>query len=154
MKKIPLTQGKFTKVDNNDFILLSKMKWYSSKDTRGNYRALGWVNGKNVTLSRFIMKPPINLEVDHINHDTLDNRRSNLRVCSRSENNRNKSKIKTNTSGYKGVSFKAGRWVAYIGVNVAGKRKNKFLGACDKKEDAYMLYCEASKIYHGDFAHL
>lgn len=132
------------------------MKWYADKNTRGVFRACGWVKGKNMALSRFIMKPKAHLQVDHINGDSLDNRRSNLRVCTRSENNRNKKKISTNTSGFKGVSYRRDRklWCAFIGLYKNGKRTAKNLGYSPTKEGAYKKYCEACIKYHGEFANL
>src|SRR5690606_25144089 len=72
-KLIPLTKGKFTKVDNEDFEHLSKFNWSVS-----NGYAMNWNLGR---MHRYIMKCPKELVVDHKNHDKLDNRKVNLRVC-------------------------------------------------------------------------
>lgn len=87
---------------------------------------------------------------DHINGNTLDNRRSNLRVVTRTQNNQNVTIRKHNKSGYKGVSLekKTGRWVAVIQAN----NKRIHLGTFDTPEEAYAAYCEAAKKYHGKFA--
>lgn len=87
--------------------------------------------------------------VDHINGDTLDNRKCNLRECTRTENNQNARKRKDNTSGYKGVQLhkKTKKWVARI--SNMGKRIS--LGYFDDLTDAHAAYCEASKKYHKAF---
>jgi hypothetical protein len=88
--------------------------------------------------------------VDHVDGDGLNNRRSNLRIATRAENNRNAAVRKDNTSGFKGVHWHKGdgRWQAQI--RVAGKRIR--LGAFDTPEAAHAAYCEAAARYHGAFA--
>lgn len=80
-----LTQGQYALIDEADLPLVSTRKWYASKTKWGNFYAV--TNG--VLLHRFLMNPPDGFEVDHINHDTLDNRRSNLRCVTHKENMRN-----------------------------------------------------------------
>jgi hypothetical protein len=107
---------------------------------------------KNILLHRFIVNCPHGYCVDHANCNTLDNRRSNLRICSQSENRFNSRKSKSNTSGYKGVSYsnQAKKWRSQI------KRKNKIihLGYYDTPEKAYEAYVAASKKYHGEFGRI
>ena len=88
-------------------------------------------------------------EVDHRNGNKLDNRKSNLRICSRSENQMNRGKQKNNTSGFKGVSqIKMNqKWVAYIKVNY----KRIYIGCFLKKVDAARAYNMAALKYHGEF---
>jgi hypothetical protein len=106
-------------------------------------------NRKHILLHRFIVDCPEGMVVDHINLNTLDNRRSNLRICSPTENKRNCKINKRNTSGFKGVSWNKaiGKWCAFISVD--GKNKN--LSAYDDINKAYQVYCEASKKHHKDF---
>lgn len=89
-------------------------------------------------------------EIDHINGDKLDNRISNLRASTRSENAKNFPVTKKNTSGYKGVSWhkQRKRWVASIKVN--GKKID--LGRYKTPEEAHAAYCEAANKHHGEFA--
>lgn len=84
-------------------------------------------------------------EVDHINGDTSDNRIKNLRAVSTSENSKNKSKYRNNTSGITGVSYHKGirQWTA--GIRVDGKRIH--LGAFDEKEDAILARMNGEKEY-------
>lgn len=87
---------------------------------------------------------------DHINGDGWDNRRSNLRVATRSQNNVNTKRRKDNTSGQKGVSFskQTGKFLAYISSN--GNKRIR-LGLFDKLEDAIKARQDAEKLYHGEF---
>ena len=101
MKKIKLTQGKVALVDDGDFEWLSQWKW-TYKNGGYAYRSIG--SKGHIFLHRAIMKSPKNLEIDHINGNGLDNRRSNLRFATHKQNIRNQQKQKNRTSKYKGVS--------------------------------------------------
>jgi hypothetical protein len=83
--------------------------------------------------------------VDHANHDTLDNRRSNIRIASVSQNNHNTSR--KNKTGFKGVSYRSdiNKWMAKIGIN----RKYFYLGYFSTPQEAHEAYCKASIIYFG-----
>jgi hypothetical protein len=94
------------------------------------------------------MAPPEDKVVDHKNGDTSDNRRSNLRICSKTENARNRKMNKTNSVGYKGVSKVGTRFRARIWTDEG----RKHLGCFETKEEAYQAYIEASRKYHGEFA--
>lgn len=97
-KSIPLTRGKIALFDDEDYEELSKYKWFITKVYASRHSG-----NKTVYMHREIMKTPENMETDHINGDVLDNRRENLRICTRQENARNIRGISSNTSGYKGV---------------------------------------------------
>lgn len=104
-----------------------------------------------IVASRMVSRPLTTKElVDHINGNTLDNRRSNLRLATVKENTRNQQINKKNTSGYKGVSWyrKDCKWIARIKVD----GKTLYLGSFKNPEDAYAAYCEAAAKYHGAFA--
>lgn len=93
-----------------------------------------------------------NEQVDHINGDGLDNRKSNLRICNGSQNRCNKGKPKNNTSGYKGVTWHTPnkKWVAQIAVN----GKHSYIGSFKTKEEAAKAYNKKAKELHGEFARL
>lgn len=104
-----------------------------------------------VILARILGRPLLDNEfVDHVDNNSLNNSRSNLRLASKTENMRNQKRHCNNTSGYKGVHFekRAQRYHAYIQVN--GIRKS--LGYYDTADEAYAAYCEAAKRYFGEFA--
>lgn len=131
-------------IDAEDYQKVCEVKWHFSegyvKDADGN------------RLHRLIMGLPRDsyLEVDHRNHDGLDNRKTNLRICSHAQNVRNRKKSCTNTSGFKGVDFKkdTGKWAARIGVN--GTRKH--LGSFVSILDAARAYDTAAIEKFGQFA--
>lgn len=89
-------------------------------------------------------------DVDHINGDSSDNRASNLRLATRSENMRNRGATKRGTSGLKGVSWDSGRrlWKAQIRHNY----KNSFLGRFESEADAHAAYIDAMNQLHGGFS--
>ncbi len=156
-RTIPLTRGQAAIVDAVDYQRLMTRKWSARLDKHtGTFYALGAIvhsNGVHETLlmHREILglKKGDKRQGDHRNHDTLDNRRANLRIASHSENARNRPKHACN-DGLKGVSKRKDRYQAHIRVN--GKLIH--LGTRDTAEAAYALYCEAAIRLHGEFAHL
>ena len=98
-----------------------------------------------IEMHRFIMNFPKGKYVDHINHNTLDNRKCNLRICNNADNLRN-GKIRTNNkSGYNGICFDKNRNKWLVGIKVNYKRI--FLGRYDKIEDAIKARKEAEEKY-------
>ncbi len=157
MKTISLTQGQFTIVDDEDFIQFGALKWHVQRAIDGMFYAIRKKNGEHVRLHREIMGvPPTSISgkrvtVDHINHDSLDNRRSNLRVCTDGQNCKNRDQSKCHSSsGIVGVHKNAasGKWVARLGVDW-GK---VYIGSFDNKEDAGKAIQEARHKYHGEYA--
>lgn len=157
MKTIELSKGKngrVTLVDDEDFEELNQYIWHYSNgyakrseyaDGRGSERTI-------FIMHRVIMNTPEGMLVDHINHDTLDNRKVNLRNCTKGDNQQNVNHHKDSTSGYKGVAWDSsrGRWVARI----MGNGKSIFLGRFTSPEDAARAYDSAAVKYHGEFARL
>ena len=129
-------------IDPEDF---EKIKDKSFFLHTGGYVA----SSKKQYLHRILMNPPDDKMVDHINGNKLDNRKSNLRVCSNQENQMNTRKQKNNKSGFKGVYFDKQRNKFKAQIMIDGKNKN--LGLFENPEDAYKKYCEFAKKFHGDF---
>jgi hypothetical protein len=136
-------------IDADDYEKVKKYKWsfnHKTKTVAGsapNYKP-------RIYLSRLIMDViDPQLEVDHKNHDKLDNRKENLRPCFHSQNQKNLKILKNNTSGYKGVSWctRANQWRARIHVN----GEEIHLGLFSSKKQAARAYNRASKKYHGEF---
>jgi hypothetical protein len=146
MMEIILLRGEISKVSDEDFKELSRYTWYL-KDT--GY-AITFINRKQISLHRFIMNPPLNMQVDHINGDKLDNRRENLRVCTQTENLRNSGINKNNTSGFIGISYDKERKTYNPSITVDCRHIN--LGRYINIEDALIVRLKAEKKYYGDFA--
>ncbi len=152
--KILLGNGKFTMIDEDDYKNLSQWKWSCSYNGYAWRRvSLGYVNGKRkraiIFMHRFIMNTPSDMITDHINGDKLDNRKSNLRICTYTQNSRN-SISKRGSSKYKGVYLdkSENRWVAQIVVN----KKTKFLGRYNTQEEAASIYNNEAKKQFGEFS--
>jgi len=144
MKKILLSQGEFTIVDDCDYDYLMQWDWYCN----GGYAKRGYplVCMHRVVLQRMGFRNFT--KSSHINRDKLDNRRCNLRPITDSQNSCNQGKQKNNTSGYKGVCWNRGKWLAQIGTN----GKTIYLGRYDDPKEAAQAYNKAALKYHGEFA--
>jgi hypothetical protein len=153
MKEIPLTQGKVTLVDDDNFEWLNQWKWCFNAGYVIRYESMHITNPRRrIFMHRLIMSPPEEMEVDHIDRDKLNNCRNNLRICTGFQNTANIAKSKRNTSGYKGVSFEKSknRWKASTRI---GKRCIT-LGLFKTIEEAAHAYDRASRKYRGEFAYL
>lgn len=158
MKKIKLSgktgKGKYALIDDEDFEYLNQWKWHLSSNgypTRGEWNKKRKQN-KLKRLHRELLNPPKNRSIDHINGNTLDNRKSNLRICKHRENLRNQKKQRNRTSKYKGVSFYKNyeRWEAYICTH---KKKHR-LGYFDNELEAAKAYNQAALDHFGKYARL
>lgn len=160
MAEIKLTQNQVAIVDDEDFARLSKFKWHAGWQWQGKlFYAVRSApqddDGKQskIIMHREIMDAPAGLVVDHINHDTLDNRKCNLRICTQSENSMNRKGAKRNSkSGIRGVSWDKNRnkWHVMIGAN----KKMMHVGYFNEVDAA----ADAAKLailkYHGRFANI
>jgi len=142
-------------VDDEEFDRLNLFSWYALKTKAGYYAAR---NAKDVNNKTYLVLMHRNIlglskgdgvQVDHINHNTLDDRLVNIRKCTRSENQWN-TLSKTGTSEYKGVAWekRTKKWYAYIKIN----RKNKYLGRYDSEIKAARVYDLAAQKHFGEFA--
>jgi len=158
MKKIPLTQDKFALVDNEDFEWLNQWKWSAHRKHTGDFvasRRCYCLFGRKryrIFMHRQIMSCPRKLQIDHKDHNRLNNQKLNMRICTNTQNQWNRGKQKNNTSGFKGVFWRRGvkKWFAQIGFNL----KPIYLGCFTSKIDAAKTYDEAAIKYFGEFAYL
>jgi hypothetical protein len=133
-----------------DTVNLKKCRNYKWSITGDGYASCK-INGRNIPLHRFVLGMNSGECVcDHINRNRLDNRISNLRICTHSQNILNSGIRKDNTSGYKGVYFHDNKWQTHIDMG----RKRLNIGAFTTAECAALAYNEAAKKLHGEFAYL
>lgn len=157
VKEIPLTKGYIALVDDEDYEWLMQWKWHYEDSEVGYARSFEKVDGRQV---QFKMHQKImeqcghnltGFEVDHVDGNGLNNRKSNLRLATRIQNARNRKVNKNNTSGYKGVSLLPhGRWISYI----THQKRRITIGLYDTREEAARAYNEVATILHGEFARL
>lgn len=158
VKRIPLTQGKFAIVDDADYEYLMQWKWYAVKDKNTYYAMRNQrisesgtrARRTTILMHRAIMKVQTGLQIDHINHNGLDNRKANMRICTNKENHYNQLSQRNKTSKYRGVSRDKNRWRADI-----QRDKNKlYLGSYVSEIKAALAYDNKATMLFGSFAHL
>jgi hypothetical protein len=156
-KELILTKGKVAIVDDDDFEWLNQWKWsLHSQGYAVRREYLGVLNGREksnyILLHRLITGVGLGQEVDHINHNRLDNRRTNLRICNRFENASNISIRKDNTSRYKNVYWYKPykKWK----VSITAKGREHHLGYFEDKKDAVKARDKAIVELHGEFANV
>lgn len=152
---IPLPCGREAVIDASDAHLVDGLNWSGANRPRTVYvQRTNWDGAKSqiVRLHRVITGVPSGFEVDHINGDGLDNRRSNLRVVTKSENRLNVRRRLDNSSGVKGVSWnkEKGCWQSYI----RSQGKKVHLGYFEDLPAAQRAYARASEKFHGKFGSL
>ena len=135
-------------IDGRKLYILTSKK---NNNIYTNYAYI-FVDCKMTMLHRLLTNAKKGFDVDHINNNGLDNRLSNLRVCTRSQNKANSRKYKNNKSGYRGVSWdkSKNKWRAQIGI----RGKNYRLGRFNDPLEAYSVYKKAAYKAFGTFAHL
>ena len=145
---VPLTRGKTAIIDAADAPAVGAWNWCAMPAEGGKWYA--YCGGlKKIRLQQFLMPSPPGLVTDHRDRDGLNNRRSNLRFATFSQNSQNKPRPRIGSGLFKGVSpHGRGRWRARIVVN--GKRLS--LGAFGCPESAAKAYDIAAKKYYGEFA--
>lgn len=152
VKEIPLTHDQVALVDDKDYVWLSQWEWKAHL-IDGNWRPVRrlWIGNRMVVILmyRLMLDPKRNEYIHHINHDTLDNRRANLRVCTNAQNVAHQCPRKGGSSRFKGVCKTHGKWRAYIKVNW----KQIHLGYFIDELKAARAYDQAAIQYFGEFAY-
>jgi hypothetical protein len=158
MKYLELTQNKYAIVDDEDFEYLNQWKWQWNNANRSKFgyahrteRIKGTKMKLHHKMHRLVMNAERGQIIDHVNGNTLDNRKENLRFCTLSQNNQNQAISSRNRSGYKGVSWHkaTSRWRVTINTD-----KQISLGYYSDIREAARIYNKAAKKYFGEFAHL
>lgn len=153
--EIPLTHGKVTIIEDADCHLVDNGRtWYAVEKSSGKWYAACRLNYKTVFMHRLLLglSAGDGKKADHIDGNSLNNRRSNLRITDSFGNNRNRNKRTASVYTYKGVCLdkQNNKWSAYIGC--AGKKIR--LGRFMSEEEAARAYDEAAAKLFGDFAKL
>jgi len=147
MKRIKLTQGKYALVDDSDYGWLSRWKWHLTKQgyAATDGKMINRKGGKKFLMHRLIMwlKPGNKLQVDHKNHNKLDNRKCNIRTCTPSQNNQNRK------GKNKGISYckQTKKWKARI----CYLKDRIWLGRYTSKVKAQKVYNQMAKKLFGEF---
>lgn len=154
---VPLTKGFEAVIDVDDVPLVSMFNWHARvKPGASSYAAFRIVRPDGVRadilMHRLIAQTPDHLDTDHRDGNGLNNRRSNLRNATKSQNMHNARQRVDNSSGYKGVCWhkKKSKWVARIRLN--GRQHH--LGYFSTPQDAHEAYRQASDRMHGEFSRL
>ena len=158
--EVPLTQGKVAVIDAADYEKVAPYKWRALKTRTGTYAVteeyLGFYDKtivkRAILMHRLVMDAGPNEDVDHIDKDTLNNQRANLRRCTRQQNIWANGPIsrENRTSSFKGVSYRpnhagAKKWLARVA--------RKHIGYYATEIEAAVAYNEAAKAIYGDFAY-
>jgi hypothetical protein len=154
MKRIPLTKGQFAIVDDKDFEWLGQWNWYAQNVGSSFYAARRERRSESRTrrgllyMHRAILFPDKGMLVDHVNHNTLDNRRGNLRICSHVGNARNRRPSTGSLTKCVRQHPETKRWRAEITVQDIGIH----IGFYRKRREALRAYDAAASVVFGEFA--
>lgn len=151
--EIPLRNGWKTIIDKEDEVKIAGYKCHAYKKEDGRLYVKIHIRGKVISLHRFLMNvTDPKIDIDHRDGDGLNNRKSNLRPCTHSENLRNQKLSKANTSGFKGVLWEKRykKWFARLYVN----KKHVYGPLVDCRIEAAMHYNNLAIKHYGEFAHL
>lgn len=130
-------------IDDCDLTLMSERHW-----TLNSGYVVFWQRGKAKSLHRILMGEPVGMEVDHINGNPLDNRRSNLRVCTRRENLQNRRVYRKRLGKFKGLNFRKNS----IAAQITFRGQVIYLGDYQTDIAAARAYDAAAREFFGEFA--
>jgi hypothetical protein len=138
-------------VDDEDYERTSKIHW--SVGGKGSISiSHNSSSGRTIQIGRFILNENRSeYQVDHINRNPFDNRKTNLRICTHHQNQMNRGLRSDNKSGFKGVAFEKGKWWS---ARIKYKEKRIFIGFFKEKIEAAKAYNEKAKEIFGEFAWL
>ena len=143
-KLIPLTKGKFAMVDNEDFDRVKDIPWLCNVQGYAVNTSIGLMH-------RIILNAPRDMEVDHVvQSQTLDNRRSNIRIVTKSQNGFNSRPQKGSSSIYKGVGYREDRrkWRAFIGTKHIGNFNTELEASIARDIEAMKIQGEYAYLNH------
>lgn len=144
---VPLTRGHVAQIDDADGPTVAPYRWRAALSCGIWYAVTG---KRGLSMHRLLLDAQPGQIVDHINHDGLDNRRANLRICTNSQNIANCRMHRDNSVGFKGVRRNGRRYQAQIGVDY----HRKVIGSYATAEEAARAYDLAATLVFGEFARL
>lgn len=161
MKEIQLTKGYVALVDDEDFEYLNQFRWHVEirrehciYAVRNTYFREGVEKRSSVKMHREIMKPDNGMTIDHIDHNGLNNQKSNLRICTNRDNAKNR--LPSSNKKYKGVYRKISKYTGeiFIYANIKHGEKLIHIGKFYSDIDAAMAYDIKAIEFFGEFAYL
>jgi hypothetical protein len=154
MRNIGLTKGYLAIVDDEDYERVAGYRWSANISFKSKVYPVACIGGKNHYMHRFILglgkRKDDSRVIDHIDGNTLNNTRANLRICTASENARNTRKLEGKASRFKGAQAFQGKWQTAINVN----GEKHYFGMSDHEVMAAVLYNKHARRLHGEFAKL
>jgi len=150
-KYIPLTQGKFAIIDADDYERLARYKWYCHR-SRNKFYAYRNKNRKAISMHREVLRAPKDLLIDHVDGNSLNNRKNNLRLCTYAQNAHNRQPKSASRSKYKGLSWhrRNKKWE----VSIIKSARKIFVGSFDNETEAAVAYDRKAEQLFGEFAYL
>ncbi len=151
-KTLELTYGKFAIVDAEDYEWLNRYKWHAVQEGRGWYAKTLRRDGMPLAMHRLIAGAPKGLFVDHIDHNGLNNQKTNLRLCTNQQNQQNRKPNRGGTSKYKGVYWH--KQHKKYRASICHNKKRLHLGYFKDEIDAAKAYDKKARELFGEFAYL
>lgn len=150
-KEILISRGYVVVVDDDDYDAVADRSWYAHRSNTSVY-ARAKIHGRNTPMHRWLLRAVAGKLVDHVNGNTLDNRRVNLRLCSHSENAQNRICAPKSESGYRGVFRNTKNRLKPWRSQIIAFGKRYSLGVFAGAVEAAIAYDNAARDLHGEFA--